>query len=92
VPALPNPANDARAVADALKAHGFASVRLVPDTTRAALIAALSDFQREADTADWAMIYYAGHGIEMSGVNYLVPVDAKLRDDRDVQDEAVPMN
>lgn len=92
VPALPNPANDARAVADSLKAQGFASVRLVSDATRAALIDALSDFQREADTADWAMIYYAGHGIEISGINYLVPVDARLRDDRDVQDEAVPMN
>ena len=38
------------------------------------------------------MIYYAGHGIEIGGTNYLVPVDAKLRDDRDVQDEAVAMN
>ena len=37
------------------------------------------------------MVYYAGHGIEISGINYLVPVDANLKDDRDVQDEAVPL-
>jgi TPR repeat protein len=92
VPELPNPANDARAVAVALRAHGFASVRVVSNATRAELAAALSDFQREADTADWAMIYYAGHGIEIGGINYLVPVDARLRDDRDVADEAMPMN
>jgi uncharacterized caspase-like protein len=92
VPMLPNPANDARQIADALTAMGFTSVRHVADATRANLTAALSAFQREADAADWAVIYYAGHGIEISGTNYLVPVDAKLRDDRDVQDEAVPMN
>jgi TPR repeat protein len=92
VPRLANPANDAAQVAAALKANGFASVRTVNDATRANLISALSAFQREADNSDWAVIYYAGHGIEISGANYLIPVDAKLRDDRDVQDEAVPMN
>jgi hypothetical protein len=92
VPVLPNPVNDARQIADALRANGFTSVRYVTDATRASLIAALSAFQREADAADWAVIYYAGHGIEVSGTNYLVPVDARLRDDRDVQDEAVAMN
>jgi TPR repeat protein len=92
VPRLPNPANDAAHVAEALKADGFASVRVVTDATHAGLIAALSAFQRDADNSDWAMIYYAGHGMEISGANYLIPIDAKLRDDRDVQDEAVPMN
>jgi len=92
VPRLANPANDAAQVAAALKANGFASVRTVNDATRAGLISALSAFQREADNSDWAVIYYAGHGMEISGANYLIPVDAKLRDDRDVQDEAVPMN
>jgi uncharacterized caspase-like protein len=89
---LPNPANDARQIADVLKANGFASVRLVADATRANMIAALSAFQREADTADWAVIYYAGHGIEIGGTNYLVPIEARLRDDRDAQDEAIPMS
>jgi hypothetical protein len=89
---LPNTINDARAVADALKADGFTVVRTALDVTRAAMLAALNDFQREADNADWAVVFYAGHGLEMSGTNYLVPVDARLPDDRSVQDEALPMD
>ena len=38
--------------------------------------------------ADWALIYFAGHGIEMGGVDYLIPIDAKLETDRDVNFEA----
>jgi uncharacterized caspase-like protein len=60
--------------------------------TRASMIASLNDFQREADTSDWAVVYYAGHGMEVSGANYLVPIDAKLGDDRDIQDEAVSVD
>jgi uncharacterized caspase-like protein len=56
------------------------------------MTAALRDFQRQADKADWAAVYYAGHGMEVDGVNYLVPIDARLQDDRDVQDEAVSVN
>jgi TPR repeat protein len=92
VSALGNTTNDAKAVAEALKADGFASVRTALDTTRAGMLASLNDFQREADTSDWAVVYYAGHGLEISGTNYLVPVDAKIGDDRDVQDEAVSVD
>jgi TPR repeat protein len=92
VGALGNTTNDAKAVAEALKADGFASVRTALDTTRAGMLATLNDFQHEADTADWAVVYYAGHGLEISGTNYLVPVDAKIGDDRDVQDEAVSVD
>ncbi len=56
------------------------------------MIASLNEFQREADTADWAVVYYAGHGMEISGTNYLVPIDARLGDDRSVQDEAVAVD
>jgi uncharacterized caspase-like protein len=52
---------------------------------------ALRTFTREADKADWAVIYYAGHGIEVGGVNYLIPIDAKLEIDRDAQFEAVAL-
>ena len=52
---------------------------------------ALQSFAAQAVTADWAVIYYAGHGIEVGGTNYLVPVDAALKTDRDVQFEAVPL-
>src|SRR5450631_323709 len=89
---LPNTTNDARAIAEVLKADGFTSVRIILDMTRASMIASLNDFQREADTSDWAVVYYAGHGMEVSGANYLVPIDAKLGDDRDVQDEAVSVD
>ena len=78
VSGLANTTNDARAIADVLKADGFTSVRIALDMTRASMIASLNDFQREADTSDWAVVYYAGHGLEVSGANYLVPIDAKL--------------
>ena len=45
----------------------------------------------EAERADWAVIYYAGHGFEIGGVNYLVPVDAKLAVDKDAEIEAVAL-
>src|SRR5450631_1350726 len=89
---LPNTTNDARAIAEVLRADGFTSVRIILDMTRASMIAFLNDFQREADTSDWAVVYYAGHGMEVSGANYLVPIDAKLGDDRDIQDEAVSVD
>src|SRR5216683_107370 len=92
VSGLPNTTNDARAIAEVLKADGFTSVRIILDMTRASMIASLNDFQREADTSDWAVVYYAGHGLEVSGANYLVPIVAKLGDDRDIQDEAVSVD
>jgi tetratricopeptide (TPR) repeat protein len=92
VPALPNPDGDAASVADALRAVGFQDVRLASDVTRDGLVDALKSFANAADSADWAVIYYAGHGMEMAGVNYLVPVDAKLATDRDVPLEAIALD
>jgi tetratricopeptide (TPR) repeat protein len=92
VPALPNPDHDAAAIADALRAVGFQDVRLVNDATRDGLVDALKSFASAADHADWAVIYYVGHGMEMAGENYLVPVDAKLATDRDVPLEAVALD
>lgn len=92
VPALPNPPNDAEAMAASLRAIGFDSVTLLNDLGRDEFIAALKAFAAEADTADWAVIYYAGHGFEMAGINYLVPVDAKLASDRDVTDETITLD
>lgn len=91
VPVLPNPGKDAAAIADTLRAVGFQDVRLVTDATRDSLVEALKSFANAADGADWAVIYYAGHGMEMAGENYLVPVDAKLTTDRDVPYEAVAL-
>lgn len=91
VAALPNPQRDADSVAAALRRTGFQSVTLASDLTREKLIDALRSFAAEAEKADWALVYFAGHGIEIGGVNYLIPVDAKLAADRDVQFEAVPL-
>jgi invasion protein IalB len=92
VSALPNPRADAAAVAAALRQVGFQTVRLEQDLPRDKLIDALRGFAREAETADWALVYFAGHGIEANGTNYLVPVDAKLEVDRDIEYETVPLN
>ncbi len=91
-PALANPKNDIAAVATSLRNIGFESVSVAPDKSREELIRALRTFAEEADKADWAMVYYAGHGIEVNGQNYLIPVDATLKTDRDVQFEAVAMD
>ena len=89
---LLNPKRDADAVAATLRAIGFQTVTVVNDATREALVDALRRFADEAEKADWAMIYYAGHGIELGGLNYLIPVEAKLAVDRDVQFETVPLD
>jgi invasion protein IalB len=92
VPALPNPKHDAEAVAAALREVGFQSVTMVDDASREAMVKALAAFGREADNADWALVYYAGHGIEVGGTNYLIPVDARLASNRDVSIEAVSLD
>jgi tetratricopeptide (TPR) repeat protein len=90
-PVLDNPRRDAEKVAAALSGVGFDSVTLVIDATREKAIDALRSFAASADKTDWAMVYYAGHGVEVNGVNYLIPVDARLVSDRDVLFEAVPL-
>lgn len=90
-PRLDNPRRDAVRVAGSLREAGFQTVTVVSDAGRAALIAALNQFSEAAERADWAVIYFAGHGLEIDGINYVVPVDARLRDDRAIGDEAVPL-
>src|ERR1700722_623214 len=88
---LDNPPRDARLVAGALRDIGFQTVTLTGDLTRDKFFDALHDFASEAEKSDWAVVYYAGHGFEIGGVNYLVPVDAKLAADRDAETEAVAL-
>jgi hypothetical protein len=92
VPALPNPQRDAKLVADVLKRTGFQSVTLLTDLKKDALNNALRNFAVQAETADWAVIYYAGHGMEVAGTNYLIPVDATIAADRDISFEAVSLD
>jgi tetratricopeptide (TPR) repeat protein len=90
-PQLDNPPRDAKLIADTLREIGFQSVTLANDLTRDKFFDALHTFGREAEKADWAVIYYAGHGLEIGGVNYLVPVDAKLAADKDAETETVAL-
>jgi hypothetical protein len=92
VPALANPERDAATVAATLRTIGFQKVTLENNLTREGIFNALRAFASDAEQADWAIVYYAGHGIEMNGINYLIPVDAKLATDRDVEFEAVPLD
>lgn len=89
VPFLPNARNDAQAFSKTLKESGFEVVTLETDLKRGDMVSTLSTFAKEADRADWAVIYYSGHGIEYRGMNYMIPTDAKLSVDRDIALEAV---
>jgi uncharacterized caspase-like protein len=88
VPRLPNPVNDGAVIAATLKNAGFDVVDSRHDLPAAETRRALRDFADHARDADIAVVYYAGHGIEVDGTNYLIPVDAKLERDTDVYDEA----
>jgi len=86
VPALTNPQKDASAIATSLRNVGFETVTLTVDATREKLIDGLRAFADESEKADWAIVYYAGR-LEVNGQNYLIPTDARLATDRDVQFE-----
>jgi Caspase domain len=92
VPNLLNPASDAKAVKTLFEGAGFDVVQKQSDTGVNDMRRAVRDFTDQTRDADIAVIYYAGHGIEVNGVNYLVPVDATLRRDIDVEDETVSLD
>jgi uncharacterized caspase-like protein len=89
---LTNPANDAAKMAATLKDAGFDVVDSRRDLPAAETRRALRDFADRARDADIALVYYAGHGIEVDGSNYLIPVDAKLERDTDIYDEAFSLD
>jgi uncharacterized caspase-like protein len=92
VNALANPANDAAAMADMLRKASFDVVDSRRDLKAQEMRRALREFTDKARGADIAVIYFAGHGLEVDGTNYVVPVDAVLERDADVDDEAVSLN
>jgi Caspase domain len=89
---LPNTINDANAVAALFKSVGFEVVNSRTELGVLEFKRAVRDFLITAETADIAVVYYAGHGIEVGGTNYLIPVDAKLARDYDVEDEAIALD
>ena len=89
--ALSNPVNDAGDMAKALTAAGF-DVVLGLDLDRRAFDGKLREFARLVDGADTAVLFYAGHGLQVAGHNYLVPVDAGLASERDLDFETVSLD
>lgn len=92
VSTLANPANDAEAVGLLLRSAGFDVVQTKSNLTTVEMRKAISDFSESVRSADIAAVYYAGHGIEVDGTNYLIPVDAKLKRDVDAEDEAISLD
>ncbi len=88
---LPNPANDAGDIARRLESLGY-RVTLGLDLSRAALLERFQTFTRTLRADDLALIFYAGHGLQISGENYLVPVDAQLVDQEHARTTLISLN
>ena len=89
---LKNPVNDSQLIANALKTAGFQVVDANPNLGIGAFRGALRRFRTNAVGAQVALVYYAGHGIEARGKNWLIPTDAVLQDDADLDYEAIDLD
>ena len=88
---LPNPINDAKAMSGVLRGLGFTVTESL-DADRTKLVTALSQFSRTAANADITLLFYAGHGVQISGTNYMLPVDLNLNDLSQVPLQGVSLN
>jgi WD40 repeat protein len=91
-PKLANATNDANLLVETFKKAGFTVVDARNDLSAQDMRRTLRDFGAKARSADIAVVYYAGHGIEIDGNNYIVPVDAQLENDTDVYDETIGLD
>ena len=91
VPPLANPRNDAEDMTALLTRLGFAVTEGL-DLTDTTMEDRIRAFARRAKVAEVALLFYAGHGMQVGGVNYLVPVDARLADEADLDFEAVALD
>nr|WP_314960330.1 caspase family protein [Bradyrhizobium cosmicum] len=91
-PRLANPVNDAGLVGGMFRNAGFDTVEIRLDLNASEMRRSLREFAARTRDADMAVIYYAGHGIELDGSNYLVPTDAMLETDGDVLDETIALD
>jgi uncharacterized caspase-like protein len=89
-PVLRNPVRDARAISEALRVLGY-DVQVVTDARKPAMEAALASFATSARRAQQALVFYSGHGLEVRGINYLLPVEARIVSESTVALEAVPL-
>ena len=92
IPALANPVNDAKLMAEALETSGF-EVQLVTDANQAAMRASIEAFGERLEQAGGesvGLFYYAGHGVEVKGYNYLIPIGAEIEREVEFMTDAVP--
>ena len=90
VPELPNPTRDADDISRALQRLDF-KVTQIKNATAQEMRKAILEFGRSAEGSEMAMVFYAGHGMEVSGENWLIPVGAELRSDADIENEAISL-
>ncbi|WP_165405971.1 caspase family protein [Bradyrhizobium genosp. SA-3] len=90
VPELPNPTRDAADIGRALERLSF-KVTQVKNATAQEMRKAVVEFGRSAEGADLAVVFYAGHGMEVGGENWLIPISAELRSDSDIESEAISL-
>lgn len=88
---LPNPANDAQDLAAKLGSLGY-QVTLGLDISRAQFLASFQKFAQSLQADDLALVYFAGHGLQIGGENYLFPVDARVEQEADARRNLVPLN
>lgn len=88
---LSNPSNDAKSLAEAFRRLDFDTVTLKENLNYRNLRLALKDFANESAGAELALVYFAGHGIEVSGQNFLIPTDALLESATDIDFEGIPL-
>lgn len=90
IPTLANTVNDATAIAEKLEGLGFEVDKAI-DQPLADLAQTISNFSFKSETSDIAVVYYAGHGVELNGQNFLIPVDVKISKPSDVGAQAVTL-
>jgi formylglycine-generating enzyme required for sulfatase activity len=90
-PALTNPPNDARRMAEALRKLNFEVIEAI-DVDNREFAHQLRDFGIKASQSDVGLVFYGGHGVQVDGQNYLIPIDAKLEREHDLRYEAMPLD
>ncbi len=88
---LANPINDAKAMTAKLRSLGF-KVTEIANATREQMVRGLSEFSKTASRADLTLLFYAGHGVQIAGTNYMIPIDMSLNDASQATLQAVSLN
>lgn len=88
---LDNPVNDANAISQKLRSMGF-TVTTVTDANRQKLVQSMAQFRRTAAAADISLLFYAGHGVQIFGTNYILPTDVDQTDPAQATIQGVSLN